>query len=140
MFCRSFGSVLGITFGSLALQNELKKKLPTEVLERLPTAAAAFTAIPEIVHLYVSKSCPRKSFVLTPGASPQPLRGEVQEAFSDSIHIIWFVMIGVAAAGLLSSLMVRNYRLGSVTDKEWGQVHAGKTKAREARSAPGALA
>lgn len=53
-------------------------------------------------------------------SSTQPLRGQVEIAFSDSIRVIWICMIGICAAGFACSLMIRALPLGTMTDEQWG--------------------
>ena len=65
--------------------------------------------------------------------SPQPLRGQVETAFSDSIRVIWLCMIGICAAGLAFSLLIRALPLGTMTDEQWGlaERHGKQTSAGE---------
>lgn len=49
-----------------------------------------------------------------------PLRTEVRQAFADSIRVIWQVMIGIAALGLLISLPMKALPLHTQVDERWG--------------------
>ncbi|KAG6826989.1 hypothetical protein H0H92_013651 [Tricholoma furcatifolium] len=102
-FCRSFAGVWGVTVGGTILQNELGKRLPAAFLDSLPQGGVsiAYSAIPRIVTL------------------EEPLRSEVREAFGDGIRVIWFVMIGVAGAGLLSTLLMKDVPMQAKMDKKW---------------------
>ncbi|KAM0786353.1 hypothetical protein ACM66B_001824 [Microbotryomycetes sp. NB124-2] len=115
-FVRSFGQVLGISIGATVLQNELNKSLPSEFFKVLASRLGgheasgeiAFAAIPVIPSL------------------PEPLRTQVKAAFADSTAVIWKVMIGIAALGLVASLPVKNLALSTETDEKWGLAAADK--------------
>lgn len=49
-----------------------------------------------------------------------PLKTEVQEAFADSIRIIWLVTTAVAALGFLVSLTMQSLPLSNTLDEQWG--------------------
>ncbi|CDO74565.1 hypothetical protein BN946_scf184771.g1 [Trametes cinnabarina] len=101
-FCRSFSAVWGIAIGASVLQNELSHRLPSEFLERLPSGVdLTYAAIPTIRNL------------------PQPLKDEVRQAFGDSITVIWKVMVGILAIGLLASLFMADVPLHDMTDEKW---------------------
>ncbi|TBU29033.1 major facilitator superfamily domain-containing protein [Dichomitus squalens] len=102
-FCRSFAGVWGVTISGTILQNELNKRLPVAFLNMYPGGASiAYSAIPDISGLQ------------------EPLRSQVRDAFAGSIAVIWQVMIGIAGAGLLSSLAMKNVQMGSKVDEKWG--------------------
>ncbi|ORY88553.1 iron permease [Leucosporidium creatinivorum] len=103
VFLRSFGNILGITVGSVVLNNELAKRAPKDWVASLPGGLpSAFSAIPTIKHL------------------PQPLQDEVRQAFARSIRIIWFVVIPFGGVGLILSLFMRSIKLQTQTDENWG--------------------
>ena len=80
----------GIVAGGAILQNVLEDKLPAPFLATLPHGQEfAYTLIPAI-----------------PGLD-EPLRSDVRVAFADGARLIWKVMIGVSAAGLLTCLLMR---------------------------------
>lgn len=54
------------------------------------------------------------------GKLDEPLRSEVRQAFGESIVVIWQVMLGVAALGLLSSLPMKALPLHTQVDERWG--------------------
>jgi hypothetical protein len=102
-FCRSFAGVWGITVGGIILQNELRKRLPAEFVTSLPqgSISIAYSSIPLIASL------------------EEPLRTQVRVAFADGIRIIWFVMIAISAAGLLSTLLMADIPMQTKMDQKW---------------------
>lgn len=97
------GQVWGVTIGGTILQNQLSSRLPAAFLEQLPQGVGlAFSAIPLI------------------GKLSEPLRSEVRQAFGESIVVIWQVMIGIAALGLLTSLPMKSLPLHTQVDERWG--------------------
>lgn len=102
-FCRSFAGVWGVTIGTAVLQTQLGKKLPADFIEKFPGGVAiAYSAIPIIPSL------------------PEPFRSEVRKAFADSLAVIWQVMIGVGAIGLLSCFFMKALPLHTSVDEKWG--------------------
>ncbi|KAI0712755.1 MFS general substrate transporter [Cerioporus squamosus] len=94
-FVRSFAGIWGITIGGTVLQNELKRRIPSDYLATFPEGAAiAYSLIPLVPTL------------------PEPLKGE-------SLQVLWKVMIGVTAVGLLSSLMMEGLPLHTDMDSRW---------------------
>lgn len=91
-----------MTLGSTVLQNELKKRLGTEFLDRFPSGSAiAYTLIPQIDDL------------------SEPIKSDVQAAFAQSLSIFWKVLIGIGAMGILSSLLMKGLALHSQLDEQW---------------------
>lgn len=102
-FVRSFAQTWGITIASTVLQNELKKQLPAAFVAQFPGGVEiAYAAIPVV------------------GTLPEPLRSQVRVAFADSIDVIWKVMIGVAGAGLLSVLLMKEVPMHTEKDDTYG--------------------
>lgn len=106
-FVRSLSQSFGITVGSTILQSELQKKLSAAFLEHVgssPTKGAeiAYSVIPVVAGL------------------PEPLRRQVREAFAESVQVIWRVMIGVSAVGLLCVFGMKEVKMHEVTDEDWG--------------------
>ncbi|CDO69089.1 hypothetical protein BN946_scf184992.g38 [Trametes cinnabarina] len=94
--------VWGIAIGASVLQNELSHRLPSEFLERLPSGVdLTYAAIPTIRDL------------------PPPLKDEVRQAFGESIAVIWKVMVGILAIGLISSLFMADVPLHDMKDEKW---------------------
>lgn len=50
----------------------------------------------------------------------EPFRTSVRVAFADSLRVYWEVLIGVAAAGLAASLLMKALPLHTSLDKDWG--------------------
>ncbi|KAG8927324.1 hypothetical protein FRC01_007659 [Tulasnella sp. 417] len=106
-FVRCFAQTWGVTIGATMLQNELKKKLPRAFLEGLSSSAEkgveiAYAAIPAIRSL------------------EEPMKTEVKQAFAGSLRVIWLVMAGISAAGILLVLGMKELKMHEVTDKDWG--------------------
>ncbi|KAG8927326.1 hypothetical protein FRC01_007661 [Tulasnella sp. 417] len=106
-FVRSFAQTWGITLGATILQNELKKKLPQAFLEGLASSAEkgveiTYAAIPAIRSL------------------EEPIKTEVKQAFAGSLRVIWLVMAGISAAGILLILGMKGLKMHDVTDEDWG--------------------
>ena len=102
-FVRSFAQSWGITISATILQNELKKKLPQEFVNLFPGGVEiAYAAIPVIPTL------------------PEPIQTQVREAFADSLSVVWKVMIGFAAAGFVTLLLLKEVPMMSQTDETYG--------------------
>ncbi len=97
--------IWGVTVGGAILQNELKNKLPASFLSQFPQGAElAFSAIPAIPTL------------------EQPLKDEVRNAFGEALKVVWFVLLGIAVAGFVSSLGMRQLKLHTNIDEDWGRM------------------
>ncbi|KAN0135476.1 MFS general substrate transporter [Lactarius tabidus] len=104
VFSRNFGYIWGVTVGGAILQNELKKKLPTSFLDQFPQGVElAFAAIPSIPTL------------------EQPMKDEVRETFGEALKVVWQVVLGIAGAGFVSSLGMRQLQLHTNIDQDWGR-------------------
>lgn len=89
-FCRAFAQTWGITIASTTLQNALKRNLPEAFVAMFPDGVEiAYAAIPIVKGL------------------EEPLRGQVREAFAQSMQEVWRVMIGIAGAGLISTVLLQ---------------------------------
>jgi len=120
-FCRSFAGVWGVTVGGTILQNELGKRLPQEFLKSLPQSGAssiAYAAIPQINSL------------------AEPLRTQVRAAFADALRVIWFVMIGVAGVGLLSTALMADVPMQAKMDDKWTMPQEKKDEKRPQENDP----
>ncbi|KAF8988319.1 hypothetical protein BDZ89DRAFT_974929, partial [Hymenopellis radicata] len=49
-----------------------------------------------------------------------PMKMQVQQAFQDSLNLVWIVMEAASAVGLLSFFAMRDLPLQNTTDKKWG--------------------
>ncbi|KAJ6567339.1 major facilitator superfamily domain-containing protein [Mycena vulgaris] len=101
-FTRAFFQTWGITISSTILQNMLEKKLPAEFVAQFPPGfEIAYAAIPAIRQL------------------AEPLRTQVQAAFSESMAVIWQVMIGIAGLGLLASFLMKEVPMTTTVDESY---------------------
>ncbi|KAJ7918664.1 iron permease [Mycena leptocephala] len=102
-FFRNFSNILAVTVGGTVLQNELGKRLPPAFSVQFPEGTAiAYSIIPLIRTL------------------PEPLKSQIRVAFADSLRVVWQVLIGVSAAGLLASLAMKSLPLHTQVDRKWG--------------------
>ena len=94
--------VWGVTIGATILQNKLTELLPPLFLDDFPKGAMiAYALIPQVPTV------------------PQPLRKAVQDAFADSLRILWYVLIGITGVGFLSSLLMEGLPLHTKLDRDW---------------------
>jgi hypothetical protein len=102
MFLRNFAQVWGVTIGGAILQNELQKHIPSEFLLQFPQGTAvAYATIPLIPTL------------------SEPLRDEIRAAFAASLKVVWEVLAGISALGLVTSIFMRGLPLHTAIDKDW---------------------
>ncbi len=95
--------VWGVTVGTAVLQTQLTKRLPAEFLEQFPGGVElAYSAIPVI------------------GTLSEPLQSQVQEAFAESIIVIWQVMTGICGIGIVASFFMKALPLHTQIDEKWG--------------------
>ena len=95
--------VWGVTIGTAVVQTQLSHRLPADFVEHFPGGVAiAYSAIPAIPTL------------------PEPLRSQVRAAFGDSLVVLWQVMTGIAAIGLVASLFMKGLPLHTQVDESWG--------------------
>ncbi|KAJ6567332.1 Mfs1.2 [Mycena vulgaris] len=105
-YLRALAQTWGVTIGSTVLQNQLKRHLPPDFTRSFPEGVEiAYAVIPEIPNL------------------PQPLKDEVRVAFAKGLSTLWQVHIGLAALGLLASLLMRGLPLHTQLDKKWEMDH-----------------
>jgi hypothetical protein len=98
-----FVKVWGVTIGGSVLQNELKHRLPSAFVSVFPEGTAiAYAVIPLI------------------STMEQPLKDEVRKAFAGSLSVIWRVLIGIGALGLIASLGMKRLPLHTDVDRDWG--------------------
>jgi hypothetical protein len=77
----------------------LNRKLPAAFLSQFPQGVEF--AIPVIPTL------------------SQPFKNQVRNAFAEALRVVWQVMLGIAFAGFLCSLGMRQLRLHTDIDEEW---------------------
>lgn len=106
-----------MTVGGTILQNELTRKLPAEFLQQFPSGTSiAYSIIPVIRTL------------------EDPLRSQVQNAFADSLVILWKVLAIAGAVGLVASFLMKGLPLHTAMDKDWGLEERMKDQTVESRS------
>ncbi|KAJ7183444.1 MFS general substrate transporter [Mycena filopes] len=104
-FVRTFAQSWGIAIAGSIIQNKLSKNLPSSITEQFNTPAdLVYGVIPEISRL------------------PQPLKGQVQDAFVESMRLVWIVLAALCGAGFLSVFFIKNIPLSRQVDKKWGLV------------------
>lgn len=84
------------------VDNQLRTRLPTTFTSLFPGSVdLAYSIIPLIPSM------------------EQPLKGQVQVAFADSLIVVWQVLIGISGMGMLSALLMKGLPLHGAVDKEW---------------------
>lgn len=109
----------GIAISATVLQNQLLQKLPAQVLGDLPSsshAALIYGIIPKI------------------GALAPELQRATQQAFVDSMRLVWIVMVAISGAGILTVIFIREFPLNKTTDKNWGLKEKEMTADREGQA------
>jgi hypothetical protein len=51
----------------------------------------------------------------------QPLKDEVRKTFGEALKVVWQAVLGIAIAGFLSSLGMRQLQLHTNIDQDWGR-------------------
>jgi hypothetical protein len=93
-----------VTAGGAIIQNELKKKLPASFLTKFPQGVEiAFETIPAIPSL------------------EQPLKDAVRNTFGIALKVVFQLVLGVAIAGLLCSIGMKQLQLHTKIDEDWGR-------------------
>jgi hypothetical protein len=93
-----------VTIGGTVLQNGLEARTPQDILADIPGSA--------------SKSL-EFALITTLNNLPPPVRNTLRAAFADSLRTVWIVFLGVAVAGLISSLFMRGLQLHTAVDEKW---------------------
>lgn len=105
-YFRTFSQAWGIALTGNLLQDGLRRHLPSNVLQGVPSGVQiAFTIIPRIPSM------------------PLPLQIDVRQAFQDSMHRVWIVMEVTCVVGFLGFCMMRDLPLHSDTEKIWGMMN-----------------
>jgi hypothetical protein len=95
--------IWGVTTGGAILQNELKKKLPASFLTLFPQGVEiAFEMIPIIPSL------------------DQQLKDDVRNTFGIALKVVWQVALGISIAGMLLNIGMKQLKLHTEIDKDWG--------------------
>lgn len=91
-----------MSIGTATLQTQLSRRLPADFASQFPAGVAiAYSIVPVIPTL------------------PTDIQAEVREAFASSILVIWQVMTGVSAMGLVASLFMKGLPLHTQVDRQW---------------------
>ena len=115
-----FAQTWGITVGSAILQNRLVATLPAQFTALFPAGVQiAYAAIPVVRTLR------------------EPLKGEVQDAFAESLRVVWLVMIGFCGLGLLSVGIMREVPMQKMTDERYGLEEGATRNVRSAEREAG---
>ncbi|KAI0791722.1 Mfs1.2 [Abortiporus biennis] len=102
-FFRSFAGVWAIAIGSAVLDNTFSNKLSSDVLAIFPGGAnGVYFSIPLISSL------------------PDPIKTEVRIAFAEGLSLMWKVLSGITAIGLLSCILMKGLPLHTEVDENWG--------------------
>ncbi|KAF9461629.1 MFS general substrate transporter [Collybia nuda] len=103
LFCRTFPQSWSISIGASVLQNKLRSTLPATFIQQ-------FTSDEDITYIAIP---------LIKGLE-EPLQRQCRQAFADSMHLLWKILLVLCAVGLLSVGLQRNIDLHSKTDSRWG--------------------
>ncbi|KAI0046902.1 iron permease, partial [Auriscalpium vulgare] len=101
-FVRCFAQSWGVGIGGVLLQHTLHSRLPPAFLSSLSANTGVYAIIPTISRL------------------AEPERSQVRAAYSESMQLIWRVMIGISAVGLLTTFLMREEKLRKALDVTWG--------------------
>jgi hypothetical protein len=95
--------IWGVTAGGAILQNELKNKLPASFLTLFRQGVEiAFQMIPVIPSLN------------------QPLKDDVRNTFGFALKVVWQVVLGISIAGMLCNIGMKQLKLHTEIDDDWG--------------------
>ncbi|KAH9847865.1 iron permease [Lenzites betulinus] len=118
IFLRRFAQSVGIAIGGTVIQNVLLEQLPADYLATLPKGAEiAFSVIPSIR-----------------GLEDPVLKLQIRTAFAHAVQLVWRVMIGISAVGLLSCFLMREEQLRTDMDEQWGLQEREQNEQRKADS------
>jgi hypothetical protein len=51
----------------------------------------------------------------------QPFKDQVRDTFGEALKVVWQVVLGIAIAGFLCSLGMRQLQLHTKVDEDWGR-------------------
>ncbi|KAJ7589047.1 Mfs1.2 [Mycena floridula] len=115
-FCRSFAGIWGISIGAAILQNQLGSRISQSTLELELLGGnlkldMTYSVIPNIRFL------------------DSPIKEEMQQAFSESLAVVWQVLVGLLGIGLIASMLMPGLPLQNKLDDKW--THQLNEKAQE---------
>ncbi|KAH9886043.1 Mfs1.1 [Cubamyces lactineus] len=103
LFMRTFSSAWASSISATIFQNRLNARLPHAFLALIPAGQdVTYSGIPLI------------------GALPAPLQAEVRAAFAESVHLVWYISLGLCAAGFASVVMQKHVPLHAKMDDRFG--------------------
>ena len=101
--------VWGVSIGAAILQNQLAKRLPTQILQTVLAGGKADSSNIDLAY----------SIIPVIRTFQEPLKHEVRAAFADSLTVIWQVMTGISGMGLLASLWMQDVPIHNQFDDKW---------------------
>ena len=114
-----FTQIWGVTIGSAVLQNELSKTLPPSFIQSIPQGTG--TAVPTLY-----------AFIPDFSTLPPHIRSEVQDAFTNSLVVLWQVLTAVYAVGGVASSFMRGFVLSHSFDEAWAMRERERNRELEA--------
>ncbi|KAI0332877.1 Mfs1.1 [Cubamyces sp. BRFM 1775] len=116
LFMRTFSSAWASSISATVFQNRLNARLPRAFLALIPPGQdVTYSGIPLI------------------GGLPAPLQDEVRRVFAESIHLVWYISLGLCGAGFVSVGMQRHVPLHAKMDDRFGMKDK-KAKADEEKA------
>lgn len=92
----------GIAIAGTILQNDLRRRLPESV-------TSSYSSRTSLVYKVIS----------TISSMSEPTKGEVRQAFLESMRTVWIVMAALAGVGFLTFFGTKDLPLHTKTDKKW---------------------
>ncbi|KAL8919187.1 MAG: hypothetical protein Q9208_006947 [Pyrenodesmia sp. 3 TL-2023] len=118
-FFRAFGQALGVAVGGSVFQNQVKTKL---------------LAYPALASKAIEYSKDASSLVqIIKGMKDGPAKQDLQQAYADSLKVVWLTMCGLAGIGLFASLFIRGLDMNKPLETEHGFIHDRKNPDEEKR-------
>ncbi|KZV67597.1 MFS multidrug transporter [Peniophora sp. CONT] len=116
-FLRNFAFVWGVTLGGAILQNELKRRLPADLLANVGGSEEIALAVIEVI----------------PTLSEE-LKVATRAAYADSLRIVWISLVAIASAGVLVSGLMKYFPLHTQANHSLGP-EVGSLPANDTESA-----
>ncbi|KAI0676596.1 major facilitator superfamily domain-containing protein [Trametes maxima] len=109
LFMRTFASAWASSISAMIFQNRLRARLPTAFLALVPADQdVVYAGIPLIAGLAAADS------------DSEGLQEEVRAAFAAGVRVVWYVALGVCAAGVGSVGVQRHVPLHAKMDGRFG--------------------
>jgi hypothetical protein len=96
-FFRALGQTLGVAVGGVILQNQLAVKI------------GSYPSLAPMAKAYSQDATALAHMLRTMPDSPD--RQNLVQAYADALKVVWIVMCGLAGAGFLVSLLIKDYPL-----------------------------